>query len=64
MHTPIRYFVVNEKSQVMHVFGFCPQTKVRKIPIRLFDTQEQLCRHMGRAYRLCAACAREHKEMK
>ena len=64
MRAPIRYFVVNENTKVMHIFGFCPQTKVRKIPIRLFDIPEQLYQHVGRPLRLCAVCAREQEEMK
>ena len=61
---PVRYFVINEKTPVMHIYGYCPQTKPRKVPIRLFDKQEDLCRYAGRPLQLCRLCAKELEEMK
>lgn len=64
MRTPIRYFVVNDKTEIMHIFGLCPQTKKRSVPIRLFDTPEELQTHTGRKLRLCSACQREYQQLK
>jgi len=57
----IRYFVLNEKTSVMHIFGFCRQTKNRSVPIRLFDTKEELEEYAGRPLRLCRICQIEEK---
>lgn len=61
MQPPIRYFVINNKTKVMHIFGFCQQTKERSIPIRLFDSKEELEEYAGRSLRLCRTCEIEHK---
>lgn len=62
MQPPIHYFVINRKTHVMHIFGFCQQTKPREIPIRLFDTREELEEYAGRPLRMCRSCAQELKE--
>lgn len=64
MRIPIRYFVVNAQSPVMHVFGLCRQTKKRSVPIRLFDTPQELESHTGRSLRLCKTCRQEMAQMK
>ena len=56
MQPPIRYFVINDKTQVMHIFGGCQQTKSRSIPIRRFDSKEEMEAYAGRPLRLCSAC--------
>ena len=56
MH-PIRYFVINEKTNIMHIHGYCQQTKPRSVPIRLFDTIRELEAYAGRPLQLCKACA-------
>ena len=61
---PIRYFIVNEKTDIMHVFGFCQQTKKRNIPIRLFDEVEELEGYAQRPLRLCSACAQELNKLR
>lgn len=53
---PIRYFVINGKTRIMHIYGYCQQTKVRNVPIRLFDTQQELERYAGRTLSLCKDC--------
>lgn len=53
---PIRYFVINGKTRIMHIYGYCQQTKVRNVPIRLFDTQQELERYAGRPLSLCKDC--------
>ena len=53
---PIRYFVINEKTNIMHIHGCCPQTKPRSVPIRLFDTQQELEAYAARPLTLCKAC--------
>ena len=53
---PIRYFVLNGKTDTMHIYGHCQHTKVRNIPIRLFDTPEELENYAGRKLRLCKEC--------
>ena len=53
---PVRYFVVNAKTTTMHIYGCCQQTKVRNIPIRLFDTTAELEAYAGRKLTLCANC--------
>ena len=45
----------------MHIFGFCQQTKERNIPIRLFDSKEELEEYAGRSLHLCRTCEIEHK---
>ena len=64
MRIPIRYFVVNEKSTVMHAFGLCRHTKKRSVPIRLFDTPQELESYAGRSLRMCRACQAELRLMK
>ena len=58
---PIRYFVINEKTSVMHIYGCCQQTKPRSVPIRLFDTRQELEAYAGRPLQLCMACAKNQK---
>lgn len=64
VHGPIRYFVVNDKTEIMHIFGLCRQTKKRNIPIRLFDKPEELCDYARRPLRMCTACQKELNNMK
>jgi len=54
--TPVRYFTLNEKTNIMHIHGYCRQTKNRSIPIRLFDTPEELETYAGRPLTLCLHC--------
>lgn len=61
---PIRYFVLNSKTTVMHIYGCCQQTKVRNIPIRLFDTPEELEAYAGRKLTLCENCRKKLNEKK
>ena len=61
---PIRYFILNVKTQIMHIHGFCQQTKPRSVPIRLFDTKEELENYAGRPVMLCKACQKELDELK
>lgn len=58
MRMPIRYFIINRNNTVMHIQGFCPQTKSRSFPIRLFDTMEELEAYAGHSLILCKACRR------
>ena len=53
---PIRYFILNAKTNTMHIHGYCQHTKVRKVPIRLFDTPEELEAYAGRKLCLCKEC--------
>ena len=64
MRPPIRYFIINEKTNIMHVFGFCQQTKKRNVPIRLFDQIEELESYAGRPLRMCRTCAQELKQLR
>ena len=59
---PIRYFVVNAKTNTMHIYGCCQQTKVRMIPIRLFDTVQELENYAGRKLTLCENCRKKLNE--
>ena len=61
---PIRYFVVNAKTNTMHIYGCCQQTKVRKIPIRLFDTTGELEAYADRKLTLCENCRKKMNEKK
>lgn len=61
---PIRYFVVNCRTSTMHIHGYCQQTKVRNVPIRLFDTQLELEAYAGRPLKMCKDCARVLAEKK
>jgi len=61
---PIRYFVINGKTDIMHIYGSCQQTKVRKIPIRLFDTPQELEAYAGRKLTLCENCRKKLNEKK
>jgi len=61
---PIRYFILNEKTKVMHIHGFCQQTKPRSVPIRLFDTQAELETYAGRPLQLCKACRKNLNDIK
>lgn len=64
VYRPIRYFVVNEKTQVMHICGLCNQSRKRDIPIRLFDTPQELQEYAGRTLTLCNICARKNRQIK
>ena len=55
----IRYFIINAKTDIMHIQGFCEHTKPRKIPIRLFESREELETYAGRELRLCKACEKQ-----
>ena len=61
---PIRYFVINAKTDVMHAYGYCQQTKPRTVPIRLFDTQMELEAYAGRPLKMCKACRKVLENMK
>ena len=61
---PIRYFIINSKTTTMHIYGGCQQTKVRNIPIRLFDTPQELEAYAGRKLKLCENCRKKTKENK
>jgi hypothetical protein len=61
---PTRYFVVNQKTAIMHIYGCCQQTKVRKIPIRLFDSPQELEVYAGRKLTLCVNCQKNFNEKK
>ena len=60
----IRYFVVNRKTTTMHIYGFCQHTKVRNVPIRLFDSPEELEIYAGRKLTLCENCRKKLIEKK
>lgn len=64
MTIPVRYFIINEKTEIMHVFGLCPHTKPRSIPIRLFDSREELEAYAGRKLRLCRQCRKEQENLR
>lgn len=61
---PIRYFVINTKTDIMHIQGFCEHTKPRKVPIRLFENVEDLQVYAGRKLRLCKVCQKEWDQMR
>ena len=61
---PIRYFVINAKTSTMHIYGYCQQTNVRNVPIRLFDTIEELETYAGRKLTLCENCRKKIYERK
>ena len=61
---PIRYFVINNHTDIMHIHGFCQQTKPRSVPIRLFDSVEELEQYAGRPLCLCKACEKSLKHVK
>ena len=64
MEVPIRYFVINRNTDIMHIYGFCQQTKPRAVPIRLFDAQKDLEAYCGRPLVLCKACRKELEQLK
>ena len=53
---PVRYFVLNSKTDIMHIQGYCRQTRDRSVPIRLFDTPQALEEYAGRKLQLCLHC--------
>lgn len=59
----IRYFIINTKTDVMHIHGFCEHTKPRKVPIRLFESQTDLENYVGRTLRLCKTCQKEKEQL-
>lgn len=61
---PVRYFIINEKTQIMHIHGYCQQTKPRAVPIRLFDTPQELEAYAGRPLTLCKACQKTAQNAK
>jgi len=61
---PIRYFIINKKTQTMHVYGLCPHTKPRNVPIRLFDSKAELENYAGRSLTLCRVCSEAMQKVK
>lgn len=61
---PIRYFIINANTDTMHIHGLCQHTKLRKIPIRLFDDPKELEVYAGRKLRLCKVCEKELDNIK
>ena len=59
---PIRYFVINQKTDTMHIYGGCQQTKARAVPIRLFDTPQELEVYAGRKLKLCENCRKKREK--
>ena len=51
-----RYYVINKTSSVMHIHGYCQNTKPRNFAIRLFDTKEDLMKYANRELRMCMVC--------
>ena len=51
-----RYFVINKNTSIMHVHGMCQQTKSRDIPIRLFESVEDITNFSKKELRLCKIC--------
>ena len=60
----IRYFIINDKTEIMHIHGYCEHTKVRDFPIRLFEDVLELQSYAGRKLRLCRVCHKKLQEMK
>ena len=61
---PVRYFIINAKTDIMHIHGYCQQTKPRAVPIRLFDTPRELEAYAGRPLTLCKACQKAAQNAK
>lgn len=61
---PVRYFVVNSKTGVAHIYGYCQQTKPRGVPIRLFDSLRELEQYACRPLHLCRDCGRQQDKNK
>lgn len=61
---PVRYFIINAKTDIMHIHGYCQQTKSRTVPIRLFDTVQELESYAGRPLVLCKACQKTVQRIK
>lgn len=59
----IRYFIINTKTDIMHIHGFCEHTKPRRVPIRLFENASELECYAGRKLRLCKICAKEAAQL-
>ena len=55
----IRYYIINSKTDIMHIYGYCEQTKPRKVPIRLFEDVPTLENYAGRKLRLCKICQKK-----
>lgn len=60
----LRYYVINEHTNIMHIHGFCEHTKPRAVPIRLFEDVSDLENYAGRKLRLCKVCQKEFNNMK
>ncbi len=61
---PVRYFIINAKTDIMHAYGHCQQTKPRSVPIRLFDTQAELEAYACRPLKMCKACQKSLERAK
>ena len=61
---PTRYFAVNQKTEIMPIYGCCQLTKVRTIPIRLFDSPQELEAYTGKKMTLCVNCQKYINEKK
>lgn len=61
---PVRYFVVNAKTGIAHIYGYCQQTKPRSVPIRLFENFQELEQYACRPLQLCCQCSRQLEENK
>ncbi|MBQ8910801.1 MAG: hypothetical protein IJY91_07170 [Oscillospiraceae bacterium] len=59
-----RYFIINAKTDIMHIQGYCEHTKPRKVPIRLFENEAEMQAYAGRPLRLCKVCEKKQAQMK
>lgn len=55
----LRYFIINNTTNIMHIQGYCCQTKPRSIPIRLYEDPAELEKYAARKLRLCKTCQQE-----
>ena len=57
-----RYFVINARTNILHIYGCCRQTKPRSVPIRLFDSPKEAESYAGRPLVLCKHCLKNRKK--
>ena len=58
----VKYFVLGPRSNSIHIYGCCRQTRARSVPIRLFDSPEEVMAYAGRPLQLCKQCQKEKEK--
>ena len=55
-------YLLNPKTTTLHINGACCYTEGNYTEWQQFDTEEEVYRLLGRAFKMCKVCARKRDE--